>query len=667
MAVAVLWPAPVDGAKLPGGFSISDLLVSHWPSAAIIKQTVARDHRLPLWNPAYGGGRPLAADPLAALFYPPTHLVHFFRVRDYLLLMFLGHLILAGAGMRVLARRALGLPPLAALVAALAFEATPRLIAHLGVGHLTMVQAAAWLPWVAFTCWATVRHPARWAVPLGGCMALLLLAGHPQLAYYGMLLVAALVFWLVVARWRAAGGQAALASVAGLAAAASLALALAAVHLLPLLEFMAHSTRQRAVRATDAIHLWSFLKNLASVRESTANTHEGIFEPGLAVLALAVLGVAARWRAAAPILLGVVLVAGLALGNSSPIYLAAARLLPGFDRFRGLGRIWFLALPGIALLAGLGAECVIRAARRVHRQAGIVVGLLCILLVSTNLLRADRGLTHVEDVSSATKTSAMERAAGLIAGHWRIYGAQRNMRQVNAAAQGRRLADGWDPLLIEPYVSFMQRAGSYTFPSYQLSVPPFEVYDPGYPTSQEAQPDAGLLGLVDVAVVLSRIPLRDPRLILVTKLDNTFIYRNAANAGPAYLVAPASGGQPPAIANLRRLDAAIVARDQGPERLNVSMSSTHGGFLVVGSPAYPGWVAELDGQPVALTTIEGVLPAIPVGPGTHHLTYRYAPATVRWGAALSLAGGIAGLAWLVWSALRARRTSYKRGGASTVA
>lgn len=80
----------------------------------------------------------------------------------------------------------------AALAAAFAFMGAPRLLGHLGAGHLTMIQAAAWFPWLALACWGTVRRPRRWTPALALCLALLVLAGHPQLAYYGVLLVVAL-------------------------------------------------------------------------------------------------------------------------------------------------------------------------------------------------------------------------------------------------------------------------------------------------------------------------------------------------------------------------------------------------------------------------------------------------------------------------------------------
>ncbi|HEV2582058.1 MAG TPA: hypothetical protein VGT44_14475, partial [Ktedonobacteraceae bacterium] len=82
VATALLWPAPVDSNQLFAAQLSSDLLISHWPTALLIQGTFAQLHTLPLWNPYFGGGQPLGADPLAALFYPPTHLLHFLSLRD---------------------------------------------------------------------------------------------------------------------------------------------------------------------------------------------------------------------------------------------------------------------------------------------------------------------------------------------------------------------------------------------------------------------------------------------------------------------------------------------------------------------------------------------------------------------------------------------------------
>ena len=246
LATALLLPAPLIPNRLPAGRPHSDLMISSWPTALLIQRTFAQEHRLPLWNPFYGGGQPLGADPLAALFYPPTFLVPFVSLRDYYLVLFMGHLVFAGLGMLLLARRTIGLPRFAALVAAVSYMATPGLISHLGAGHVTFVQTVAWFPWLALACWATVREPRRWGALFGICIALTLLAGHPQMAYYGLLMTAGLGVWLLVKRWQLEGQRALLVSVAGLAAAGVIGVLLARP--LPLQEH----TERRPVQLTSA-------------------------------------------------------------------------------------------------------------------------------------------------------------------------------------------------------------------------------------------------------------------------------------------------------------------------------------------------------------------------------------------------------------------------------
>jgi hypothetical protein len=61
VALALLWPAPIDQNQLFAAWAGSDLLYSHWPAALLIQRTFVQDHRLPFWNPYFGGGQPQAA------------------------------------------------------------------------------------------------------------------------------------------------------------------------------------------------------------------------------------------------------------------------------------------------------------------------------------------------------------------------------------------------------------------------------------------------------------------------------------------------------------------------------------------------------------------------------------------------------------------------------
>ncbi|HEY7417102.1 MAG TPA: hypothetical protein VH593_18085, partial [Ktedonobacteraceae bacterium] len=314
VAALLLYPSPFMQYQLPAIWQNSDLTISHWPTAILIKRTILQEHQLPLWNPYYAGGQPLIADPLAALFYPPTYLVLFLSLRNYYLVLMMGHLVFAGLGMLLLARYAAGLSRFSALVAAICFMATPRLLSHLGAGHITLLQTVSWYPWLALACWATVREPLRRSPLLGICIALTLLAGHPQMAYYGLLMTAALASWLLVKRWRLEGLRALLLSMAGLMVAGVIGFLLAAIHLLPLMQFTALSTRQLSVAGIDVYPLRPFLHALIFQPPPIGSSWEGIISPGSVVLALALFAVTIYWRKTWPLLLGIVLVALLAMG-----------------------------------------------------------------------------------------------------------------------------------------------------------------------------------------------------------------------------------------------------------------------------------------------------------------------------------------------------------------
>ena len=647
VAAASLWPSPVDPNQLFAAWSGSDLIFSHWPFALLIQRTFAQTHQLPFWNPYFGGGLPVAADPLAALFYPPTQLVHLFSLRTYFLILIMGHLVFAGLGTLLLARRALKLPTFPALVAAVSFMATPRLLSHLGAGHVTIVQTGAWYPGLALACWATLRQPRRWGALLGVCIALTLLAGHPQMAYYGMLMIASLAVWALAKRWRAQGWRSLRGPLTGLVAASALGLLLAAIHLLPLLEFTNHSTRQLSLSSGDSVPLFTFLSSLVILPPQAGSPWEGFISPGLLVLALALLASVARWRRVWPLVLGIGLVAGLAMGNASPLYLVVSRVLPDLDLFRGLARIWFLALLLIALLAGIGTDVLLQAARRFSfRGMTSLVGSLALILVAISLVVTDIGYTRTGPIDPVVAPSALARTALQLAGSGRIYNEQENITQTNAVELQARLADGWDPLLIESYVIYMQRAGNYAHTGYTLHVP----YD-----SPSVQPNAALLGLMNVSVVVSRRPLTDPLLVKVAEVGGTLLYKNTADAGPAYLVQPDGAGNPPSLDQFQRLAGIVHVLTIAPEQETFSFSSSADGYFVIATPQFPGWTASLDGHPAPVQLFAGVMPAIKVGAGVHTLSYTYTPTYVRPGVILSAIGLLATLAWLIAGQLPRRR------------
>jgi hypothetical protein len=160
----------------------------------------------PLWNPYLGNGAPLLANLQSAVFYPPNWLglmpgVPLEYSFSWLVAL---HWIWAGLGMVTLAR-ALGLKPLGQAVAGLAFGLCQYQVAR--AWFFSINATVAWLPWVI---WAGDRalvsagqrgHWGRYAWLLALFVAMQLLAGHAQTAWYTLLLLAAWTLWRTVQSW----------------------------------------------------------------------------------------------------------------------------------------------------------------------------------------------------------------------------------------------------------------------------------------------------------------------------------------------------------------------------------------------------------------------------------------------------------------------------------
>jgi len=90
-----------------------------------------------------------------------------------------------------------------------------------------------------------------------------------------------------------------------------------------------------------------------------------------------------------------------------------------------------------------------------------------------------------------------------------------------------------------------------------------------------------------------------------------------------------------------------------PEAVSLQVETDAPGLLLLTDAAYPGWRATLDGEPVTIYQADGLFRGVLLPAGSHEVTFTYEPASLRYGAALSLA---ALLVWLLLlTAGRARR------------
>ncbi len=73
-----------------------------------------------------------------------------------------------------------------------------------------------------------------------------------------------------------------------------------------------------------------------------------------------------------------------------------------------------------------------------------------------------------------------------------------------------------------------------------------------------------------------------------------------------------------------------------PNRLELKTNSPAPGLLVLSEVFYPGWIAEVDGEPATVCRVDGFLRGVPVGQGIHRVTLRYRPRSVQLGGLLTV-------------------------------
>jgi hypothetical protein len=92
----------------------------------------------------------------------------------------------------------------------------------------------------------------------------------------------------------------------------------------------------------------------------------------------------------------------------------------------------------------------------------------------------------------------------------------------------------------------------------------------------------------------------------------------------------------------------------GDHLVSIETEAEAARLLVLTDVYYPGWIASVDGVEVPVRRANYAFRAVSVPPGRHIVTFRYRPASVRYGAYLSLAG------LLVLGALMLPRRTAKR-------
>lgn len=393
----------------PWRYSYERVVVNNPTSTDPIKQVYPRrvlanemlkQGKLPLWNPSVLTGYPMLADGQLALFFPSSvlflivPLFYAYGLYAYL------HVILAGFGTWLFARR-LALGRGASLFAATCYMFNGYLLTWLQFPHHT--GATAMLPWCF---WAVERavQEQRWrSWALAGFVLGLPVLSHFQLAFYIYIGVGC----YALARLLAANAWPERRRIAlGFSAAIAIALALSAVQLLPAAALASQGQRTDlgfAPGSADAQFtnlLRTVLPLLGGAPKDPAAVGWGprlqqvpMPYTGLAALLLAVIALLlSRHRQSS--FFGLLAVGSFSLAVSSPLLQLFMWLVPPYRQFEDHLRWFVLWGFAVAILAGMGIQALSRAQLAHPSRRALIFNRA--LLAAVALFLAVWGLRYIQ-------------------------------------------------------------------------------------------------------------------------------------------------------------------------------------------------------------------------------------------------------------------------------
>jgi Bacterial membrane protein YfhO len=381
---------PPDFQFLPHA-EMGDLATEMYPWKSYTRRAAANG-TVPLWNPYLLFGTTFVGDPQPALFYPPTLLYALLPTPLAWSLFFLFRTVVGGLLVTLLARD-LGANRPGALFSGVVFAFCGWVTAFQTRPHL---DTAMWLALVLLAVDRLRKRPSPFSVALTAvAFALPVLAGQPESAAH-VTFVGLAFFLYRFALPSSDEGAGRLPFVGAFVAAGLLALGLAAIQVLPTLEFIGQLDRglDAPWGSKPLSEIAAFLsRDLGSTPNSAGvPIPEGAAYAGMLTLLLAPLALLHRNRRDAVFFLALLAAVLSIVYGWGPVYALSLHtpILRGIPN----GRLLVVADLALAVLAGLGLTSLVdrlRTARRPGRLAWLLTMPVAALAAAGILVIRERG------------------------------------------------------------------------------------------------------------------------------------------------------------------------------------------------------------------------------------------------------------------------------------
>lgn len=253
------------GVETPQNSLLSDLILQNYAWKQFIRESLAQGE-LPLWNPLLFAGQPFLANGQHSAYYPFSLLFLLLPLSTAYGWFTVSQLWLAGVS-AYLFGRLLGLRPSSAALTGLIYQGAGFLLVSAAVFPM-ILAGAVWLPLLLGCSERVIGRVASpqgagrtlpWAVLGAAGLGLNVLAGHPEITYYTLLIMAAYAAWRLTAVWRRErfAWQRPLRAGGWLIAMVAVGLLLGAVQLLPAFTLAGTNFRQGAATLAE-VRSWAF-------------------------------------------------------------------------------------------------------------------------------------------------------------------------------------------------------------------------------------------------------------------------------------------------------------------------------------------------------------------------------------------------------------------------
>ncbi|EEF58495.1 YfhO family protein [Pedosphaera parvula] len=362
---------------------------------------------MPLWNPFSNSGMPFTAQWNTLTLYPLSIFYLLFPLSWSLGVFCLGHLFLAGMGMYFLAYRWTG-NRFAAAVAGAVF-AFNGLTWH-SLMWPNNIAALGWMPWVVWLVERSWRVGGRGMVLAALAGAMQMLSGAPEVIAQTWVLLG--VLWLVqIVSGQVPRGRMVLRAVGVLILVSSLA----AAQLLPFLDLLSHSQRDKGFAdAQWAMPLSGWVNYLVPLFRpqggvgQTGQYWTSSYYLGIGTVLLALIGI---WHVRGNFIKMLIVLAAfslcMAMGDNAVFYPAVKHIFPqiGFMRFpiKFVVMVTFavplIAASGVNWIQNLQEEDRTKAWKEIRIVGAVLLGLIIITIWS-----AGRSKGNSEDINLTIKS-----------------------------------------------------------------------------------------------------------------------------------------------------------------------------------------------------------------------------------------------------------------------